>query len=164
MPETNSSIHDLLGLVPRGVDAALILRHAEREDIAVGTFGSDVGLTSQGIRGARRLGTILSSRSSQGTITASPVRRCLNTAKEIRYGSGWPAKVVVDWRLGDPGPFVTDPEVAGGVFLNTGISEIVRRQLTCREPSPGMRETSWGVEILLGLAAGGLGRRGLLHL
>ena len=164
MPQANSSTHDLLGLVQQGADAAIILRHAEREDIPGGTFGVDVRLTPQGIREARRLGTILSSRSSQGTITASPVGRCIATAEEIRFGSGWPAKVVADRRLGDPGPFVIDQEAAGKVFLNVGISETVRRQLTCREPPPGMRETSRGVEILLGLAAGGLGRRGLLHL
>lgn len=164
IPDVNSSTFHLLGLVPQGVDAAVILRHAKREDIPRGTFGTDVGLTLQGIRDSRRLGTMLSARSSQGTITSSPVRRCIATAEEIWCGSGWSAKVLADRRLGDPGPFVIDPEVAGEVFLNTGISEIVRRQLTCCEPPQGMRETSRGVEILLSLAAGGLAQRGRVQL
>ena len=58
----------------------------------------------------------------------------------------------LDRRLGDPGPFVVEPEVAGPLFLETGILELVRRQLSGGEPPAGMRETSEGVGLLLDAA------------
>ena len=39
--------------------------------------------------------------------------------------------------LGDPGPFVVEPELAGRLFLDIAIEEIVRRQLAEDEPPGG---------------------------
>jgi hypothetical protein len=58
---------------------------------------------------------------------------------------------VLDWRLGDPGPFVVDSALAGPLFLHPGPAEVVRRQLQEPVPLPGMRPTEAGVSLLLDL-------------
>ena len=85
-------------------------------------------------------------------------------AKAILRGGGWPEEVALDWRLGEPGPFVVDKEVSGALFLEIGILEIVRHQLTHIEPPAGMRATSEGVHLLLGLTATDLRSRGRLNI
>lgn len=145
-----------LSNIPVQTDVAVILRHAEREDIPPGTFGVDVSLTACGVSSAERLGAMLSAARPKIRATASTVPRCASTASAILRGSNWPEEVALDWRLGGPGPFVVDEEISGALFLETGILEIVRHQLTRTEPPVGMRSTSEGVELLLGLAASDL--------
>ena len=159
----SSWIVDQLRNLPDKADAALILRHAEREDIPPGTFGLDVPLTSCGVASAEGLGSILSGIRPLVCVTASPVPRCASTAKAILRGGGWPDEVNLDWRLGGPGPFVVDEEVSGALFLEIGILEIVRQQLTRTDPPSGMRPTSEGVDLLLGLTTNDLRSRGHLN-
>ena len=157
-------ITEQLDGVPAEADAALILRHAEREDIPPGTFGVDVPLTAYGVESAERLGAMLSGLRPQAGVTASAVPRCVSTGRAILRGGGWSEGVALDWRLGDPGPFVVDEEVSGARFLEIGILEIVRHQLTHVEPPAGMRETSEGVDLLLGLTANGQRSCGRLNI
>ena len=56
-----------------------------------------------------------------------------------------------------------DEEVSGALFLEIGILEIVRQQLTRTDPPSGMRPTSEGVDLLLGLLANNLRSRGRLN-
>ena len=153
-----------LGGLPAQADAALILRHAERGDIPLGTFGEDVPLATRGVASAEKLGAVLSSIRPRVRATASPVPRCESTAKAILRGGGWPEEVALDWRLGEPGPFVVDTEVSGALFLEIGILEIVRHQLTHVEPLAGMRATSEGVHLLLGLTTNDIRSRGRLNI
>ena len=163
-PDSESWIENRLETVPTQADAALILRHAERENIPPGTFGEDTPLTAAGVSSAERLGATLSEKRPQVMVTASPVPRCGETARAILRGSGQPEEVIFDRRLGDPGPFVADPAVSGALFLEVGILEIVRRQLSHANPPAGMRSTSEGVDLLLGLAANDLRSRGRLNI
>ena len=160
----SSGIADQLGKLPHEADAALILRHAEREEIPPGTFGVDVPLTSCGVASAERLGATLSSLRPKVGVTASPVPRCISTAAAIMRGGEWAEEVALDWRLGDPGPFVVDEEVSGALFLDIGILEIVRHQLTCTKPPAGMKPTAEGVGLLLELATNKLRSRGRLNI
>ena len=163
-PYESSWITEQLSSIPSQADVSLILRHAEREDIPPGTFGVDVPLTASGVTSAERLGTMLSATRSQVRATTSPVPRCESTARAILRGGDWPEEVVQDWRLGEPGPFVVDEEISGALFLQIGILEIVRHQLTHVEPPVGMRATSEGVDILLELAANDLRSGGRLNI
>lgn len=162
--DPTSWIVERLGTIPGEADAALVLRHAEREDIPPGTFGVDVPLTARGVASAERLGEMLSGRRPRVKVTSSPVARCADTAKAILRGGGWQEDVALDRRLGDPGPFVVDTETSGALFLEVGILEIVRRQLSHAAPPAGMRDTSEGVDLLLRLAADGLRSRGRLSI
>ena len=158
-----ASIVERLALAPHQSDAAIILRHAEREKIPAGTFGAEVSLTAQGVSTAEKLGAVLVRRGPV-SITSSPVLRCVQTAEAIRRGGGQTGATTLDWRLGDPGPFVVRAEESGKLFLQVGILEIVRRQLSAAGPLPGMRPTSAGIELLLGLTAHNLDQQGRLSI
>ena len=150
-------------MVPEGIDASLVIRHAEREDIPAGTFGHEVNLTLEGTRAAEELGAALSGKIAL-TALSSPVPRCVQTALAMLRGAGSSAEVVTDWRLGGPGAFVTDAELAGPLFLELPIPEIARRQLQDASPLPGMRPTPEGVEILLELVTSPPGKNGRLYI
>lgn len=157
-------IEQQLRIIPTEADISLILRHAEREEIPQGTFGNDVPLTELGVASAEKLGGILAEVRPRIRATASPVPRCEATARAILRGGGLAERVALDWRLGAPGPFVVDEEASGKLFLEIGILDIVRHQLTRKEPPTGMRQTSEGTDLLLGLTAKDLQSRGRLNI
>ena len=161
-PDPVASILERLATVPEGVDVSLVIRHAEREEIPMGAFGHDMNLTARGLQDAEHLGAALS---ENRTITAvsSPVPRCVQTTRGILAGAGSSAEVITDRRLGHPGAFIVDPEIAGPLFLALPVPEIARRQLHDASPLPGMRPTSEGVEILLDLVTFPLGNDGQIH-
>ena len=161
-PDSVAPILEQLALVPERVDASLVIRHAEREDIPAGTFGQDVNLTTEGTQAAEKLGAALSEYRAL-TVVSSPVPRCVQTAQAMRRGAGSLAKVGTDRRLGGPGAFVIDAEIAGLLFLELPIPEIALRQLRGAVPLPGMRPTLEGVEILLDLVTSSLHKEGRLH-
>ena len=147
---------ELLDRVPMASPVAVVLRHAEREEIVPGTFGDNVPLTRRGLESATYLGLGLSSR-TVGTFKTSPLPRCTQTADAIIAGSGWNTTVEPDRLLGDRGPFVVQPELTGKLFQGIGIDAIVRQQLGTDEPPGGMRSTLTGVDLVLGeLAAASL--------
>ncbi len=148
---------ELLDRVPDGAAVAIVLRHAEREEITPGTFGNEVPLIHHGRMSAGRLGMGLSSR-PVGIVKSSPLPRCTQTADGIIAGAGWNVGTTPEQLLGDPGPFVAEPEFAGRLFLDIGIEEIVRRQLAQDEPPCGMRPTSSGVKLILQELATALNR------
>ena len=148
--------------IPDRIDAALVIRHAEREEIPIGTFGVDVPLTAHGVVSAAQLGNALGA-GRQVSVTSSPVPRCVQTAEAILQGCNNDSPVQLDRTLGDPGPFVVDPEASGPLFLETDILDIVRRQLSGSEPPAGMRPTADGVGMLIELVALGLGRSGRVN-
>lgn len=160
--EVVDSIAERLAAVPAEGDAALIVRHAERGEIPSGEFGADVPLTAQGVADAQRLGAVLRSVREQISAISSPVLRCVQTAEAILRGGGLPGEAALDRILGDPGPFVVEPEISGNLFLRIGILEIVRRQLGDAEPPPGMRPTAEGIELILSLTADNLENQGRL--
>ena len=153
----------LLADVPSDADVALVIRHAEREPISPGTYGNDVSLTERGTHSARRLGKALTSRSSSAIIT-SPLPRCVQTAQAIIEGASWNGPALADHTLGDPGPFVTAPELSGPVLLEIGPKAMAQHQLTEKDPPPGMRAAEQGVELLLNLIRPHLADRGLVSL
>ena len=157
-----ASILERLATIPESADVSLVIRHAEREEIPAGTFGHDVNLTAKGTRAAEQLGAALSDKRAIGVVS-SPVSRCVQTAQALLRGAGSTAVVKTDSRLGDPGAFIVDPEIAGPLFLELPIPEIARRQFHDASSLPGMRPTSKGVEILLDLVTSSLGNDGQIH-
>ena len=163
VPEAVTSIVDRLFLIRPEANVSLVLRHAEREEIPRGSFGEDVRLTAAGVAQAEQLGSLLSGR-ELSVLRSSPLPRCIHTARAMARGAGWEAEPVPDRLLGDHGPFVVDSSVSGPLFLEVGIRELVRRQLSDRRPVPGMRSTAKGATLLLEMAAGDLGGNGLLNI
>ena len=163
VPGPVASIVERLKIAPDRADISLILRHAEREVFPVGALGTEVPLTARGVGSAEMLGEMLPASRTVSAVS-SPVPRCVQTADAILRGVGRDGNPVLDHRLGDPGPFVVDPEACGRLFLELPISEVVQRQLSDAQPPMGMRSTSEGVEMLLGLAADHLGWQGRLNI
>ena len=151
-----------LSLGPLQADMALVVRHAEREDIPPGTIGNYVPLTDRGVGDAEELGAKLSNLRPQMSATSSSVPRCVSTARAIMRGGHRPDGVALDWRLGDPGPFVVDTAASEALYLEIGILEIIGHQLTRIEPPTGMRSTREGVDLLLGLTVSNLRSTGRL--
>ena len=79
----------------------------------------------------------------------------MSTAKAILRGGGQPEGLVaLDWRLGDPGPFVIDEEAAGALFLNDRhIGDSQAPAIATPKPPAGMRPTAEGVELFLELTS-----------
>lgn len=157
-------IADRLSEIPTRADIAIVMRHAEREEIPPGAFGDDIPLTQHGVASAEFLGAALADSATGIRAVSSPVLRCIQTAKAILRGAGSADRVASDWRLGAPGPFVENAEVAGQLFLKDGAQEVVRRQLSDNEPPAGIRPTSEGIDILMGLIAANLGYRRCLNI
>lgn len=90
------------------------MRHCAREPIPSGTIGNEVKITPEGIRDTIRVRKLL-----EGMVTklySSPVSRCLETANLLSPIARVPL-VTLSSKLGAPGVFVEDPEVAAEVFL-----------------------------------------------
>ena len=155
VPADETGTLALLDRVPVGSAAALVIRHAEREDIPPGTFGNDVPLTERGWQAAYRLGKGLSHQPA-GIVRTSPLPRCVQTAQAIISGSGWTADAIPDTLLGDPGPFVVDAELAGRLILDIGIPAVVAQQLSATDPPDGIRSASEGVRLVLDSVADAL--------
>ncbi len=104
----------------------VFLRHGERESVASHEFPrQDAALTDNGRRAAEALGLLL--RGRLGTVRSSPVPRCVETAKAVRFGAGRSAELQEDRMLGDPGAFVLDGEVAMSALMDLGFHPAARR-------------------------------------
>ncbi|HEU5377242.1 MAG TPA: histidine phosphatase family protein [Ktedonobacteraceae bacterium] len=105
-----------LGLAQPKGNTVLLLRHSHRFPLpdSLLSSGSEVDLTPEGIRMAEELGGMLQ-RFRPGLLQTSPVLRCVHTLQVIRKGAGWDVPITTDWRLGKPGAFIIDPQIANTV-------------------------------------------------
>lgn len=146
---TLRSLLDGLALVPAGVRAAILIRHAHRGPIAPGTFGDDAPLTDRGVKAAERLGAALGPVVI-GRVMSSPMARCVATGSAILQGSGAVGEIPIHQALGVPGAFVENSTLAGPQFLELGPMEVMSRHLRGLKV-PGMREPSEAASMLLSL-------------
>ena len=91
-PDAVTSIVDRLALVPAEADAALVLRHAEREAIPEGTFGEAVPLTARGVTTAEQLGVEADGTAGAGADCCQP------SASLCRDRGGGPSRRGMGWR------------------------------------------------------------------
>ncbi len=82
---TFSHVEEALKLIPPNAPVAVVMRHAERGQFAVGHHGNDILLTPQGEQDSLNMGILMKGRIAQ--LFHSPVPRCLQTAKQICIGS-----------------------------------------------------------------------------
>ena len=114
----------------------ILMRHAERFHIPVGSVGTDVPLTEKGRQDSRAWGRLYGGWVRK--ICASPISRCVDTAKCIAEGAGLGREVSLCTELGAPGPFVTDGQLAWQNWIRLGGAEVNRRLMTTQECLPGM--------------------------
>jgi broad specificity phosphatase PhoE len=124
-----------------------VLRHAHRPPILPGEFGDELSLTDEGKKASIILGKNLH-KTQWGEIHSSPLKRCLQTARYILKGLGQEISVIPSQILGDPGPFVSDPEKAGPVFMKS-TPQAIAHLLLAKKPIPGMRTIEEGSTLFM---------------
>lgn len=136
-----------LGLVPRAVGAALLIRHSIRAHIPPGVDGDEVELTERGRRLAEAFGRLLVDRLGEVRSSTSP--RCIQTGESIALGAGQRRESRVDPTLGPLGPFTLDRELSRPLREEIGHAGIYERMLRAPDvPLPGRRTLREGARLL----------------
>ncbi len=125
----------------------LIIRHAHRSDIPKGQFGNELPLTDEGKRTSESLGEELK-HIKWAAIHTSPLLRCTQTADHFKEGTNQQIPIIPSKVLGDPGPFIADPEKAGPLFLENTLDQIKIR-LVRSERLPGFHSLEEGVHLFM---------------
>lgn len=102
---------------------ALLLRHADRDDIPEGSFGNEIVLNDKGKRRAELFGESFAEMKINRIYT-SPVERCVQTAEFITKGYGKSIEVIETKALGAPGLHITDEKIAGNFYLEHGFDKM----------------------------------------
>lgn len=113
----------------------LLIRHAHRPKFAPGDWGNEVSITSEGKAGIEHLGRSLFN-SYPTKIFTSPVKRCMETALELRRVFQREIPVVSSTLLGGPGFLVSHLPQAETVFKQHSINQITHLLLSGQTP-PG---------------------------
>ena len=146
-----SGLERTLKLWPPSGPIALLIRHAEREEIPAGKFGRNCPITENGVRCSKELGERYL-RGRLDSIHVSPLPRCKQTAEAIIEGVPTPTgkSIVIEHSnlLGEPGLFVMDGKAAGKYFLEHGTKKVMAQMLN-GEKLPGIRNISKGSKLLL---------------
>lgn len=118
---------------------ALIIRHADRDQIPSGQFGNDILLNKQGEKNAFVFGKSFQEYKINKILT-SPIQRCVQTAEFILrgYGKG-DVEIIPSTCLGNPGLHIINDQVAGEYFLKYGFYKILEEFIE-GNTSPGLRK------------------------
>ncbi len=121
---------------PENSKLAIIIRHADRDNIPEGSFGNEILLNETGIEN-----TILFGKSIREfkicRVFTSPVQRCVQTAEYLEKGYGKKLTFHTTKALGDPGLHINDDKLAGEFLLTHSLDEMYRR-FTVGEQIPGV--------------------------
>ena len=137
----NSAVKRTLRLiqsVPEGSPVALLIRHSARNDIPDGDTGIELPLNDLGIRLCQELGRELVGRVKSAR--SSPVLRCVQTAKLLHQAADTDGEVILDKRLGAPGAYVLDEQVAWGNWLVHGNEGVIQHLVSGSWALPGMAD------------------------
>jgi broad specificity phosphatase PhoE len=115
---------------------ALLIRHADRDDIPEGSFGNEVLLNQIGKINAFNYGEKLQKQQIT-KIYSSPVRRCVQTAEFISKGYGKNMEIIETVALGAPGLHINDEKVAGAFYLEHGF-DVMYESFKNGNAIPGM--------------------------
>lgn len=138
---------NILASLPTGYTTVLLLRHSTRHELPLDAPGDDIPLTDSGRAMAVAFGARIEDRLK--SLHSSPVARCMETAAMIRNGSKQAMDIIPDTRLGNPGIFITDPELAWNNWLKLGNHGVIEKILTGTETLPGMAESKSAARMLV---------------
>lgn len=136
-----------LALVPENSNVTLMMRHSERFEIPKGELGTDILLTEKGKEFAKKYGEMLPFPIAE--ILTSPIQRCVDTGECLLSGQNndhYP--VTADQKLGIPGVFITDMDIAVPYLLEHGIRTGFLDSLNKENPN-GMEYLKTGADKLL---------------
>jgi broad specificity phosphatase PhoE len=108
------------------------------------------GLTEDGIAIASNVGKMILEKFGKiGCIKSSPLARCSLTAQHMLEGNqNKTVNIDKSNKLGDPGVFISNAELAGEHFNNLKAQGIVKKQFH-KEPIPGVRDIEAGTYFLM---------------
>ena len=148
--------------MPPDAPVAVLLRHSVRDHLPPGEAGYGIPITPVGAALARELGALVGSRLR--TLHASPLPRCVQTAKAIRAGAAADIPVVRDHLLGDPGVYVIDDERGGRNWKERGYEGVMAHLVSQDRPLPGMADPAPAARFLVRHMLAIAGNRSGLHL
>jgi broad specificity phosphatase PhoE len=164
VPE-NSALWRTLGTlqqVPEDQPVALLIRHSSRDAIPEGGAGIDLALNALGVSLCEELGRALPRRIK--SIHSSPVPRCVQTGELLAQFAGCDVEVTLDQRLGAPGVYVLDEQVAWQNWLALGNDGVINHMVAGSGALPGMADPTIAAHELLGHMLQRLGAEPGLHL
>jgi broad specificity phosphatase PhoE len=152
------SLIPALGTLPVDTPVALLTRHSIREQGVNGFATYDVPLTAEGVALAQAWGSKLTRPVSR--MYSSPVGRCVATAEAIAMGAGIDIVIKTHAALVEPGSYVQDLSLVGGLFFKLGPIGFANKHL--RNELRGVLSPEQGARQLLRHLQAGLGEPGTL--
>lgn len=126
---------------------AVLIRHADREELHKDDVGYTLPITESGMHRANNFGEKLGGRLA--SLHTSPFARCIQTAEAIKAGALVNIPVVLDTMLGDPGVYVLDGQVAWPTWQRMGSKEVVEHLVTSDIQLLGMAEPNTAADNLI---------------
>lgn len=123
----------------------IIIRHAERPAITDGTVGDELSLTEKG-----KADTLVYAENFDSeviSIRTSPIARCVQTAQIMANQWGYPLDEIQTCnKLGDPGFFISDSELAWQNWLEKGAEAVNQYLLSGNEKWPGFLDFDMAIK------------------
>ncbi len=105
---------------------SLLIRHGDRDNIPLGSFGNEILLNEKGIQNSIEFGESIIEMKVNKILT-SPIARCVQTAELITKGYGRKIEIIETTALGAPGLHIKDEKIAGEYFLKFGLDEMYKQ-------------------------------------
>ena len=141
------SVLHMITAAPKDRAVAVLLRHSVRDELPPGDAGYVLPITDVGRQLARKLGARLGARLK--TLHASPLVRCVQTARALAEGAGVDLSIERNHLLGDPGAFVIDDKRAGLTWRQLGHEAVMRHLVTESTPLPGLARPDEAARFLV---------------
>ena len=152
----------LIQFVPADSPVALLIRHSARDEIPDGGTGMELPLNDLGIRLCQELGRELVGRVRSAR--SSPVLRCVQTAELLGQAADTDGEVILDKRLGAPGAYVLDEQLAWGNWLAHGNEGVIQHLVSGAGALPGMADPAQAANDLIEHLLACTGAEPVLHL
>lgn len=136
-----------LGSCPAGEPVVLLLRHSVRTPLPPEDVGYTLPITDVGAELGRELGRLLGHRLR--SLRSSPLVRCTQTAEVLRSGAGADIPILMDRRLGDPGVYVIDEQLAWTQWQTLGHEGVMRHLVSSNHALPGMARPDKAARLLV---------------
>ena len=141
------SVLRLLERAPTDRAVVLLLRHSVRDPLPSDDVGYSQAITDVGRQLAFKLGAIIKDR--LGSLHASPLLRCVQTAWALADGAGVDMEVVENRLLGDPGVFVLNERRAWTNWEQLGHEGVMNHLVNETTALPGMARPDEAARLLV---------------
>ncbi|MEZ9835286.1 hypothetical protein BCT04_18005 [Vibrio breoganii] len=126
----------------------ILIRHAERPEIAPNEVGNDVVLTVQGKQDTAQYAQSI--RGQVVSMMTSPIERCIETAEIIAKEKGFPFENIErSSLLGNPGFIIEDGKLAWQQWQTKGHDVVNQHLLSATDALPGFVDFETAVNAFL---------------